>query len=135
MCSKRFQARPRLDGCRAETPRCSSWPSWTIFVRFHYRTLGVLAPERRNAVLMLHGTSGASRQFLQPSTADFLFAEGQPLDVSKYFIIMPDAIGHGGSSKPSDGLETAFPRYCYSDIVEAHTVPDFKFAEGGTLDD
>jgi homoserine O-acetyltransferase/O-succinyltransferase len=84
----------------------------------HYRTLGVLAPERRNAVLMLHGTSGASRQFLQPSTADFLFAEGQPLDVSKYFIIMPDAIGHGGSSKPSDGLETAFPRYCYSDIVE-----------------
>jgi homoserine O-acetyltransferase/O-succinyltransferase len=91
----------------------------TLDVRLHYRTLGVLAPERRNAVLMLHGTSGASRQFLQPSTADFLFAEGQPLDVSKYFIIMPDAIGHGGSSKPSDGLETAFPRYCYSDIVEA----------------
>jgi homoserine O-acetyltransferase len=77
-----------------------------------------LAPDRRNGVLMLHGTTGASRQFLQPSTADFLFAEDQPLDVSKYFIIMPDAIGHGGSSKPSDGLETAFPRYCYADIVE-----------------
>jgi homoserine O-acetyltransferase len=91
----------------------------TLDVRLHYRTLGVLAPERRNAVLMPHGTTGASRQFLQPSTADFLFAEGQPLDVSKYFIIMPDTIGHGGSSKPSDGLETAFPRYCYADIVDA----------------
>jgi homoserine O-acetyltransferase/O-succinyltransferase len=88
-------------------------------VRLHYRTLGVLAADRRNGVLMLHGTTGASKQFLQPSTADFLFAEGPPLDVSKYFIIMPDAIGHGGSSKPSDGLETAFPRYCYADIVEA----------------
>jgi hypothetical protein len=63
-------------------------------IRLHYRTLGVLAPDRRNGVLMLHGTTGASRQFLQPSTADFLFAEGQPLDVSKYFIVMPDAIGH-----------------------------------------
>jgi homoserine O-acetyltransferase/O-succinyltransferase len=79
-----------------------------------------LAPDRRNGVLMLHGTTGASRQFLQPSTADFFFAEDQPLDVSKYFIIMPDAIGHGGSSKPSDGLETAFPRYCYADIVEGN---------------
>ena len=85
----------------------------------HDRTLGVLAPDRHNAVLMLHGMTGASRQFSQPSTADFLFTEGQPLDVSKYFIIMPHAIGHGDSSKPSDGLETAFPRYCYADIVEA----------------
>jgi homoserine O-acetyltransferase/O-succinyltransferase len=89
----------------------------TLDLRLHYRTLGVLAPNRRNAVLMLHGTTGASRQFLQPSTADFLFAVGQPLDIGRYFIIMPDAIGHGGSSKPSDGLETAFPRYCYADIV------------------
>ena len=85
----------------------------------HYRTLGVLAPDRRNAVLMLHGTTGSSKQFLQPSTADFLFAAGQPLDAGTYFIIMPDAIGHGGSSKPSDGLEAAFPHYCYADIVEA----------------
>jgi homoserine O-acetyltransferase/O-succinyltransferase len=91
----------------------------TLDLRLHYRTLGVLAPDRRNAVLMLHGTTGSSRQFLQPSTADFLFVVGQPLDVGRYFIIMPDAIGHGGSSKPSDGLETAFPRYCYADIVGA----------------
>jgi homoserine O-acetyltransferase/O-succinyltransferase len=61
----------------------------------------------------------AGKQFLQPSTADFLFAKGQPLDSSKYFIIFPDAIGHGGSSKPSDGLQTNFPRYCYADLVDA----------------
>src|SRR5580658_9614534 len=59
-------------------------------LRLHYRTLGVLAPDRSNAVLMLHGTTGSSTQFLQPTTADFLFAAGQPLDVSKYFIILPD---------------------------------------------
>jgi homoserine O-acetyltransferase len=88
-------------------------------LRLHYRTLGVLAPDRGNAVLMLHGTTGSSMQFLQPSTADFLFAADQPLDAGKYFIIFPDAIGRGGSSKPSDGLETTFPRYCYADIVEA----------------
>jgi homoserine O-acetyltransferase len=88
-------------------------------LRLHYRTLGALASDRSNAVLMLHGTTGSGRQFLQPGIADFLFAAGRPLDVSKYFIILPDAIGHGGSSKPSDGLETAFPRYCYADIVEA----------------
>ena len=88
-------------------------------VRLHYRTLGALAPDRGNAVLMLHGTVGSSKQFLQPSVADFLFAPDRPLDAGKYFIIFPDAIGHGGSSKPSDGLETAFPRYCYADIVEA----------------
>jgi homoserine O-acetyltransferase/O-succinyltransferase len=91
----------------------------TLDLRLHYRTLGALAPDRSNAVLMLHGTTGESRQFLHPSTADFLFATGQPLDAGKYFVIMPDAIGHGGSSKPSDGLETAFPRYCYADIVGA----------------
>jgi homoserine O-acetyltransferase len=91
----------------------------TLDLRLHYRTLGALAPDRSNAVLMLHGTTGDTRQFLQPSTADFLFATGQPLDAGQYFIIMPDAIGHGGSSKPSDGLETTFPRYCYADIVGA----------------
>jgi homoserine O-acetyltransferase len=88
-------------------------------LRLHYRTLGVLAPDRSNAVLMLHGTTGGGKQFLQPDTADFLFAKGQPLDSGKYFIIIPDAIGHGGSSKPSDGLEAGFPRYCYADIVDA----------------
>jgi homoserine O-acetyltransferase/O-succinyltransferase len=90
-----------------------------IDLRLHYRTLGVLAPDRSNAVLMLHGTTGSGTQFLQTTTADFLFAAGRPLDVRKYFIILPDAIGHGGSSKPSDGLEADFPRYCYADIVEA----------------
>ena len=88
-------------------------------LRLHYRTLGVLALDRGNAVLMLHGTIGSSKQFLEPSVANFLFATDQPLDASKYFIIFPDAIGHGGSSKPSDGLGAAFPRYCYADIVEA----------------
>jgi homoserine O-acetyltransferase len=88
-------------------------------LRLHYRTLGVLAPDRSNAVLMLHGITGSGTQFLQPNTANYLFDAGQPLDVGKYFIILPDAIGHGGSSKPSDGLEAAFPRYCYADIVDA----------------
>jgi homoserine acetyltransferase len=68
-------------------------------LRLHYRTLGVLAPDRSNAVLMLHGTTGGGKQFLRPETADFLFAKGQPLDSSKYFIILPDDIGRGGSSK------------------------------------
>jgi homoserine O-acetyltransferase/O-succinyltransferase len=88
-------------------------------LNLHYRILGTLSPRRDNAVLMLHGTTGNSKQFLQPVTADFLFAKGQPLDLQKYCIILPDAIGHGGSSKPSDALETAFPRYCYADIVAA----------------
>src|SRR5580658_2491907 len=88
-------------------------------LRLHYRTLGVLAPDRSNAVLMLHGTTGSSTQFLQPTTADFLFAAGQPLDVGKYFIILPDAIGHGGSSKPSDGLRMKFPQYDYADMIDA----------------
>ena len=104
-------------------------------LRLHYRTLGALSPDHTNAVLMLHGTTGGGRQFLQPTTADFLFGAGQPLDVGKYFIILPDAIGHGGSSKPSDGLETAFPRYCYADIVGAATSPgdDGARIEAATL--
>jgi homoserine O-acetyltransferase/O-succinyltransferase len=91
----------------------------TLDVRLHYRTLGTLAPDGDNAILMLHGTTGGSKQFLQPISADFLFTSGQPLDTGRYFIILPNAIGHGGSSKPSDGLETRFPRYCYTDIVAA----------------
>ena len=88
-------------------------------LNLHYRMLGTLSASRDNAVLMLHGTTGNSKQFLQPATAEFLFGKGQPLDAGKYCIILPDAIGHGGSSKPSDGLEAAFPRYCYADIVAA----------------
>ena len=111
-----------LKSARAATLRVPGFKfadGGNLDLRLHYRTLGVLAPDRSNAILMLHGTTGGGAQFLQPTTADFLFAAGQPLDVGKYFIILPDAIGHGGSSKPSDGLEAAFPRYCYADIVEA----------------
>jgi homoserine O-acetyltransferase/O-succinyltransferase len=100
-------------------PRFEFADGTTLDLRLHYRTLGALAPDRSNAVLMLHGTTGDSRQFMQASAADVLFGTGGSLDAGKYFIIMPDAIGHGGSSKPSDGLETDFPHYCYADIVEA----------------
>jgi len=90
-------------------------------VHLHYRTLG--APRRdpaghvRNAVLLLHGTGGDGTQFLQPQFAGELFGPGQPLDINRYFIILPDEIGHGGSSKPSEGLHARFPRYDYADMV------------------
>lgn len=92
-------------------------------LRIHYTTLG--APRRasdgtvRNAVLVLHGTGGTGRGFLNPTYAGGLFGAGQPLDSTKYFIILPDGIGHGGSSKPSDGLRAKFPRYGYRDMVTA----------------
>ena len=72
-----------------------------------------------NAVLALHGTTGTGRNFLSPSLAGALFGPGQPLDAEKYYIIMPDGIGRGGSSKPSDGLRMKFPHYGYVDLVEA----------------
>jgi homoserine O-acetyltransferase len=90
-------------------------------VRLHYRTLG--APVRdaagvvRNAVLFLHGTGGSGAQFLQPQFADELFGPGQLLDITRYYIVLPDNIGHGRSSKPSDGRRMAFPRYGYDDMV------------------
>jgi homoserine O-acetyltransferase len=68
---------------------------------------------------MLHGTTGSGRGMLTPSFAGELFGAGQPLDTTKYFIILPDAIGHGKTSKPSDGLKTKFPKYNYDDMVEA----------------
>ena len=92
-------------------------------LRLHYITLG--SPERdpaghvRNAVLMLHGTGGTSRSFLSPELGGQLFGSGQPLDASRYYIILPDAIGTGGSSKPSDGLRMKFPHYRYHDMVRA----------------
>ncbi len=92
-------------------------------LRIHYSTLG--APHRNgageidNAVMVLHGTGGTGKQFLQPQFANELYGPGQPLDITKYWIILPDNIGHGGSSKPSDGLRMAFPRYDYDDMVEA----------------
>ena len=90
--------------------------------RFHYTTLGTAARDAEgaitNAVMLLHGTTGAGTNFLAPSLAGELFGPGQPLDAAKYFIILPDAIGHGGSSKPSDGLKGHFPHYGYLDAVE-----------------
>src|SRR5215472_2242862 len=92
-------------------------------LRLHYTTFG--KPERdasgkvTNAVLILHGTGGTGHQFLAPQFADVLFGPGQLLDASRYFIILPDNIGHGKSSKPSDGLRAHFPQYDYDDMVAA----------------
>ena len=92
-------------------------------LRMHYRTLG--QPRRgadgrvENAVLLLHGTGGTGGQFLSPQFAGELFGAGQPLDIARYYIIMPDNLGHGGSSKPSDGQRARFPEYGYADMVEA----------------
>ena len=92
-------------------------------LRIHYTTLGT--PHRNasgaidNAVMVLHGTGGTGHQFLSPQFADALYGAGQPLDIRRYFVILPDGIGHGRSSKPSDGLRMKFPRYDYDDMVEA----------------
>ena len=92
-------------------------------LRIHYTTLG--SPRRNsagridNAVMVLHGTGGTGQQFLRPQFADELYGPGQPLDIRKYWIILPDNIGHGKSSKPSDGLRMKFPKYDYDDMVEA----------------
>lgn len=92
-------------------------------LKIHYATLGSPKKNRAgrivNAVMVLHGTGGSGRQFIQPQFADELFGPGQPLDTSRYFIILPDNIGHGKSSKPSDGLRMQFPKYDYADMVEA----------------
>ena len=93
----------------------------TMDVRMHYTTLG--QPHRNasgeidNAVMVLHGTGGTGKQFLNPLFADELYGPGQPLDISRYWIILPDNIGHGASSKPSDGMRVAFPAYDYTDMV------------------
>jgi homoserine O-acetyltransferase len=73
----------------------------------------------RNAVLIMHGTTGSGAQFMRPEFAGELFGHGQPLDASKYFIILPDGIGHGHSSRPSGGMHARFPHYGYVDMVEA----------------
>jgi homoserine O-acetyltransferase len=93
-------------------------------LRLHYTTLGEPVRDTKgrisNAVLILHGTGGTGRQFLQPQFAGELYGPGQPLDIRKYLIILPDGIGHGKSSKPSDGLRAHFPQYDYDDMVAAH---------------
>ncbi len=89
----------------------------------HYRTLGT--PRRdahgvvRNAVLILHGTTGSGDQFLSPVFANELYGKGQPLDTTAYYIVLPDGIGHGKSSRPSAGLRAHFPHYDYADMIEA----------------
>ncbi len=96
-----------------------SLPSVTL----HYRTIGT--PRRdasgvvRNAVLILHGTGGTGAGFLSQTFGGELFGAGQALDATRYFIILPDGIGHGKSSKPSDGLHARFPKYTYDDMVRA----------------
>ena len=92
-------------------------------LRIHYRTIGEPRKDEkgtvRNAVLITHGTTGSGAQFIRPEFAGELFGAGQLLDATKFLIVMPDGIGHGKSSKPSDGLHAKFPRYRYRDMVEA----------------
>ena len=124
----------------AQTPSTTHWPNQkegdfnikdfrfksgeTLPVlKIHYTTLGTPlrngSREVTNAVILLHGTSSSGKAWLTPSLADELFAPGQPLDAAEYFMIMPDGIGRGGSSKPSDGLKGKFPHYRYHDMVES----------------
>jgi homoserine O-acetyltransferase len=92
-------------------------------LKLHYRTIGT--PRRdasgivRNAVLILHGTGGSGGGFLNQTFAGGLFGAGQILDGARYFIVLPDGLGHGKSSKPSDGLHARFPKYTYDDMVRA----------------
>ena len=92
-------------------------------LRIHYRTFGTPRADAHgvvhNAVLILHGTGGSGASLVRAEFAGELFAAGQPLDAAKYFIVLPDGIGHGHSSKPSDGLHARFPHYGYRDMVEA----------------
>jgi homoserine O-acetyltransferase len=107
------------------TPKQGTWTARDF--KFH---TGEVMPEIKLAyttigdpsgqpVLVLHGTGGAAGNMLTPTFAGELFGAGQPLDATKYFIILPDAVGHGKSSKPSDGLKTKFPQYNYADMVDA----------------
>ena len=92
-------------------------------LRLHYRTLGASQKDAQgkttNAVFIMHGTTGSGAQFIRPEFAGELFGKDQPLDAAKYFIVLPDGIGHGKSSKPSDGMHAKFPHYGYLDMVEA----------------
>jgi len=96
-------------------------------VKLHYRTIGTAKRDAGggivNGVLLLQGNTGTGANWFRPTLADELFKPGQPLDPAKYFVIMPDALGRGGSSKPSDGLKGNFPHYRYRDMVDlTHTL-------------
>ena len=98
-------------------------------LKLHYSTYGTPVRDAKgrvtNAVMVLHGTGGSGHQFVNDRFAGVLFGPGQLLDSSRYFIILPDAIGHGQSSKPSDGLHARFPHYEYDDMVQAqYSAPD-----------
>ena len=108
------------------TPKAGEWLVKDL--RFH---TGEVLPEARlayttigdpknEAIVVLHGTGGSAASMLTPGFAGELFGAGQALDATRYFIVIPDTIGHGKSSKPSDGLRTKFPRYNYDDMVHAH---------------
>ncbi len=92
-------------------------------LRIHYRTIGKLEKDAQgtslNAILIMHGTTGSGAQFIRPEFAGELFGREQPLDATKFFIVLPDGIGHGKSSKPSDGMHTKFPHYGYVDMVQS----------------
>ncbi len=92
-------------------------------LRIHYRTIGKAEKDAEgktnNAVLIMHGTTGSGAQFIRPEFAGELFGKDQPLDAAKFFIVLADGIGHGKSSKPSDGMHAKFPHYGYRDMVEA----------------
>jgi homoserine O-acetyltransferase len=92
-------------------------------LRIHYRTFGQPRADAhgvvRNAVLIMHGTGGSGGSLVREEFAGELFGPGQPLDAARYFIVLPDGIGHGKSSKPSDGLRGHFPHYGYNDMVQA----------------
>jgi homoserine O-acetyltransferase len=92
-------------------------------LRIHYRTYGTPRTDAqgivRNAVLVMHGTGGTGAQFTGASFAGELFGPGQLLDVTRYYVVLPDDIGHGGSSKPSNGLHARFPHYGYRDMIDA----------------
>ena len=128
-----------LLAAEAATPQAMTWPTHeqdvtlkdfhfrhgeTLpSVRMHVTTLGTphrnAAGEIDNAVMVLHGTGGSGKQFLQPQFADELYGAGQPLDITRTYVILPDNLGHGGSSKPSDGMRMHFPKYDYADMIEA----------------